>query len=85
MLELTQTYESGKISSTDLEDALSFNMQALERIRSRDIDAFRSLTYRLVYAHFWDGGEEFKDQERVSKVLLELRNFLRSLPDGPDA
>jgi hypothetical protein len=80
MLRVVDDYEAGRISPEEVERALEFHMQALERIGLPSIHEVRTFAHRLVAAHLSDGQMEFKDDERVQSVLDELRGFLRSLP-----
>lgn len=85
MFDSIQKYEAGKLTSENLEQSLETHMKALEGIGSHEISASRKLAYRIVAAHLSDGEQEFKDDEKVSKVLDDLRQFLRSLPGGIEA
>jgi len=84
MLDSIEKYESGKLTATDLEQSLETHMRALEGIGSREISASRDLAYRIVKAHLVDDAQEFEGDEKVSEVVGELRQFLRSLPGGAE-
>jgi hypothetical protein len=85
MLHAVDEYEAGRLSSEKVERLIESHIEGLERIGLRQIHESRSLTHRLVTAHFSDGMEEFIDVEQVPGVVADLRRFLRSLPDGQDA
>jgi len=84
-LQILDEYETGHQSPEQAEGAIEFQMQAMEGIGLAEIQHSRSLTYRLVAAHFSDGLEEFIDTERVATVVSELRQFLSGLPADPGA
>src|SRR5437899_1068201 len=85
MLHAVDEYEAGRLSSEQVERLIESHLEGLERIGLREVHESRTLCHRLVVAHCSVGEEEFIDAEEVSVVVADLRRFLRSLPDGPDA
>lgn len=85
MLHAVDEYEAGRLSSEQVERFIEFHMGGLERIGLREVRESRDLCHRLVVAHCSVGEEEFIDAEQVSAVVAEMRQFMRSLPDGQDA
>ena len=85
MLRAVDEYTAGRLSSEQVERAIEFHMAGLERIGLREVHESRTLCHRLVVAHSSVGEEEFIEAEQVGAVVAELRQFLRSLPDGQDA
>ena len=81
MLQLVDRHESGSLTSVEVECAFEYHMSALEQIGSREIDASRDLTYRLVEADLSENGDDnFEIEEDTTQVRAEMRNFLQSLP-----
>ena len=85
MQHILDDYEAGRILPEQVERSLEFHMQALEGIGLQSIHRVRTFSHRLVSAHLSDGEQEFRDDERVSTVVSELRRFLSSLPATPSA
>ena len=80
MIGLLDDYEAGRIQPTDVERSMEMNIRALEALPYAYIKQASTLCYRLVAAHLNDGPEEFPNEEVVTKVLAEFRQFLASLP-----
>ncbi len=80
MEHLLDEYEAGRLTPEEVETAIESHMQGLEKIDSAVIHASRQLTYRLTVSHMSDGETDFIDSEKVSAVMSDFRQFLRSLP-----
>jgi hypothetical protein len=85
MQRILDEYESGLITPTEVERAIEFHMQGMDRIDLATVRASRRLSYRLVTAHLSDGETDFKDAEVVSSVLRDFGRFIQSLPTEGDS
>lgn len=84
MLAVIDEYEAGRLSPEQVEELVESYIGALERIGLQQVHQSRDLTNRLVIAELSDESDAFIDMKHVP-VVADLRRFLRSLPDGPEA
>ncbi len=80
MNRILEAYEQDEITPLQVEAAIQFHMEALERLNYQSIKDANLLCYRLVTSHMCDGEEVFIDAERVSAVLQDFRRFFSELP-----
>jgi hypothetical protein len=84
MQHVLDEYEAGRLTSEAVEKSIEFHMQGLEQIGRSAVGTARDLSHRLVVSHMSDGEQEFIDAEKISTVIAEFRQFLKSLPGaGP--
>ena len=82
MLEVLDKFESGSLTSTQVEESMDFHAEALERIGMKEITAIRELSYQLVVSDLDAGDEDDIDAPDVKDILKRYREFLKKLPIG---
>ena len=80
MLDLIDSFQRGEVTPGCFERQFNFYVEGLDRVTLSTWHLARSLSGRLVRAHFWEGETEFGTPEEAAFVVDEIRRFVSQLP-----
>lgn len=79
LMAIFETFRVGRVTATNVEDAVERAVQAMENVSQHDIHRSRDLTHRLVEAALDDDSESGSHGPGVTHALESLCNHVAAL------